>query len=323
MAAKHGTSAGVAVGQGFVGFGLVAIGVAGTLATVLGFFGSTWWLFDFAANFRAHLAVILLIVALLYSLIFSRATGLFFMAMAVINGLVILPLYLGNPAPAANGENLTIVSFNVDQRASIRDLTFRWLDTIDADIVVLIDSTDDWARATELADPYKVQNPMPVDRTFGITVLAREDLEAEVLRISHVRDVAVRVEAEIDGEPVVIYAIQSRVASNETDADLRNVYFDEITRMADRETDSTIVVGDFQSTPWTHTFKSLVAEADLVNSLDGYRIQTTWPADRWAFFRLPYDHLVHSKDLTTVDRYLGPTFGVEHRPIVVTLRRTA
>ena len=40
-------------------------------------------------------------------------------------------------------------------------------------------------------------------------------------------------------------------------------------------------------------------------------------ADRWAFFSLPYDHLLHTDELTTVDRYLGPTFGVEHRPLVV------
>ena len=66
MAAQTRTNAGLAVGQGFVGFGLVAIGVAGSLATLLGFFGSTWWLFDFAANFRAHIAVVLLLVALVF-----------------------------------------------------------------------------------------------------------------------------------------------------------------------------------------------------------------------------------------------------------------
>ena len=84
MAAQHRTSAGIAVGQGFIGFGLVALGVVGTLATVLAFFGSTWWLFDYASNFRAHLAVVLLLVSLAYALVFSKATGLFFMVMAII-----------------------------------------------------------------------------------------------------------------------------------------------------------------------------------------------------------------------------------------------
>lgn len=319
MAAKRKTSASVAVGQGFIGFGLVAIGVAGTLATVLAFFGSTWWLFDFAANFRAHLTVVLLLVALAYSLVFSKATGLFFMAMAIVNGLVLLPLYIGNPAPAASGDELTVVSFNVGQRGSIRDITFRWIDSVDPDLVVLIDANDDWTNAVELADPYKILNDMPVDRTYGITVLAKEHLDAEIIRVTSVRDVVVRVEASIADRPVAIYAVQSRPASNEADASLRDDYFKEVTQMARQESLSTVVVGDFQSSPWSHQFKNLLAEADLVNSLDGYGIQATWPADRWAFFRIPFDHLAHSEDLTTIDRFLGPSFGVEHRPIVVKL----
>ncbi len=319
MAAKYNSSAGLAVGQGFIGFGLVAAGVTGTLATVLGFFGSTWWLFDFAANFRAHLAVILLIVALAYSLVFSKATGLFFMAMAFINGLLVLPLYLGNPEPAAAGEDLTIVTFNVGQRTSIRDLTFRWIDSVEPDIVVLVDATDEWTNAVEMAAPYEIQNPLPVDRTFGITVLARDDLETEVLRVTQIRDAVVRVEAEIQAQPVAIYAIQARTASNEADASLREDYLDAITRLARQETIPTVVVGDFQSTSWSHTFQSLLSDAELVNSLNGFGVQATWPADRWAFFRLPFDHLVHSEELTTVDRYLGPSFGVEHLPLVVKL----
>ncbi len=323
MAAKYKTSASLAVGQGVIGFGLLGVGVVGTLATVLGFFGSTWWLFDFAANFRAHLAVVLLIVALSYSLLFSKTTGLFFLAMAVINGLIVLPLYTGSPAPAAAGESLTIVSFNVNQRASLADVTLRWLETVDTDVVVLVDSTDDWIRQVELASSYQLQNGMPVDRTYGITVLAHEELTTEIIRVTNIRDVVVRVEADISGTPVAIYGIQSRPASNESDASLRDDYFAEVTQMVSRESIATVVVGDFQSTSWSHNFRNLLSEADLVDSLHGYGLQTTWPADRWTFFRMPFDHLLHSEDLTTVERSLGPILGVAHRPIVVKLARAA
>jgi endonuclease/exonuclease/phosphatase (EEP) superfamily protein YafD len=319
MASRHRTNVGLAVGQGFVGFTILALGVVGTLATVLGFFGSTWWLFDFAANYRAHLAVLLLFAALTYALLFSKATGLFFMAMAVINGLVVLPLYTSSPAPAVAGDDLTIVSFNVGQRASIRELTFRWIDSTDADIVVLIDATNEWVNATGFAAPYQFLNGMPVDRTHGITVLAKEDLEAEVIRVTQIRDVVVRVEAALGDLPIVIYAIHSRPASNEADASLRDVYFAEVIDLASQETDPTVVVGDFQSGSWSHTFRELVSEADLVDSRTGYGIQPTWPADRLPLTKLAFDHLVHSPDLTTVERYLGPALGAEHLPIVVKL----
>jgi len=276
-------------------------------------------LFDYAANFRAHFAVILLIVALAYSLVFSKTTGLFFMVMALINGIVLMPTYLGGPAPAAAGEDLTIVSFNVGQRASIRDTTFRWIDSVDPDLVVLVGATSDWLRATEMAAPYQFLNGLAPERPYGIAVLARDDLEAELIRVTSIRDNTVRVETSIGDKPVVVYTVQSPPSSNEADASVRAEYFDNLARLVDQETEATVVVGDFQSTHWTHTFNSLAGEADLVNSLDGFGLQSSWPADRWRLFRMPFDHLLHSKDLTTVDRYLGPTLGVDHRPMVVQL----
>lgn len=319
MAKKYRTSASVAVGQGIIGFGVVTVGVIATLATVLGFFGSTWWLFDFAANFRAHLAVVLLIVALLYALVFSKATGLFFLAMAAVNALLVLPLYTNSQEPAAGDESIKIVSFNVAQRSSIRDTTFRWVETVEADLVVLLDSTDDWGRSAERISSYTIQSEIPVDRTYGITLLSPQGLDTQLLRATRLREAVVRIEATIGDQPVAIYAVQARPSSNETDAGDRDNYLAEVGRMVRAESIPTIVVGDFQATPWSHAFRDLISTADLTNSLEGFGVQATWPADRWAFLRMPLDHLLHSEDLTTVDRYLGPIFGVEHRPIVVTV----
>lgn len=308
----------MSAGQAILGFALVAVGVVGTLATVLGFFGSAWWLFDFAANYRAHLAVVLVIAGLAYALLFSKATGLLFLIVAGVNALLVLPMYTDSPAEAREGsESMSIVSFNVGQRASIRDTTYRWIDSLDADMVVLVDSTEDWVDAAAGLDTLAVQTDLPPDRTYGITVLTEDPVTTELLRVSSARDYVVRVEASIEGRPVVVYAVQTRGGGNATDTALRDEYLEEVSRMVEAETDTAIVVGDFGAAPWSHAFRSLESEAELHNSMRGFGLQTTWPADRWAFFRLPMDHLLHSEELTTVDRYLGPTFGVDHRPIVV------
>ncbi|MDJ0498606.1 MAG: hypothetical protein QNJ89_12305, partial [Acidimicrobiia bacterium] len=145
MPVRGRTSAAYSVGQGVIGFGIVTVGVVATIATILGFFGSAWWLFDFMANYRAHLAVVLVIVALVYALLFSRAMGLIFGAVALVNILVVLPLYTDSPAEATDPEGgFTIVSFNVAQRASLRDATFRWLDNVEADLILLADATEPW-----------------------------------------------------------------------------------------------------------------------------------------------------------------------------------
>jgi endonuclease/exonuclease/phosphatase (EEP) superfamily protein YafD len=318
---RSGTA--VAIGQGFLGFALVTSGVVATLATILGFFGSSWWLFDWAANFRPHLAVILIIVALAYSLLFAKVTGLFFLAMALVNIAVILPLYTRSPAAAAGTADLKVVSFDVAQRSSIRDITYQWIESVEPDIVILLDSTDPWQSVPALAEPYRVQTELPADRAFGITVLSRDDLETQLLRASQVNDSVVRIEAALGTQPIVIYAVQTRIPNSEGNATYRNEYLEDVAEMVRSESLPTVVVGDLNATPWSSAFRALTSKADLENSMDGFGLQTSWPADRWAFMRLPMDHLLHTAELTTISRELGPTFGVDHRPLIVTLAMAA
>jgi len=316
-----GTAA--AIGQGFLGFVLVTTGVVATLATILGFFGSSWWLFDWAANLRPHLAVILVVVALAYSLLFAKATGLFFLAMALVNAATVLPLYTRSPAAAVGTADLKIVSFDVSQRTSIQDVTFRWIDSVDPDVVILLDSTHSWEAAIDLAAPYVAQTELPADRSYGITVLARDDLETQMLRASEVNDSVVRIEAQLGTQPIIIYAVQTRTANSEGNTTYRDQYLQDLAEMVRSEALPTVVVGDLNATPWSSSFRTLLSDANLQNSMDGFGLQTSWPADRWAFLRLPVDHLLYTAELTTIDRQLGPVFGVDHRPLIVTLGMAA
>lgn len=75
--------------------------------------------------------------------------------------------------------------------------------------------------------------------------------------------------------------------------------------------------GRLNASPWSHGF-SLVTRAGLVNSQRGYGIQASWPVDK-PLEAIPVDHLVHSPELTTVDRHLGEPHGSGHHPLFVTL----
>jgi endonuclease/exonuclease/phosphatase (EEP) superfamily protein YafD len=79
------------------------------------------------------------------------------------------------------------------------------------------------------------------------------------------------------------------------------------------------VVGDLNASPWSHSFRSL-ADSDLINSLNGFGLQASWPAVLGPF-GVPIDHLLHSAELTTVSREIGPSLGSEHRSVFITLAR--
>jgi len=83
---------------------------------------------------------------------------------------------------------------------------------------------------------------------------------------------------------------------------------------------SLIVIGDFNNTPWSLSFHTLLANSRLVNSQPGFGIQPTWHSSLPTFLQIPIDHCLHSPDLSTRDRSIGSNIGSDHLPLLVELK---
>jgi endonuclease/exonuclease/phosphatase (EEP) superfamily protein YafD len=75
----------------------------------------------------------------------------------------------------------------------------------------------------------------------------------------------------------------------------------------------TIVVGDFNTVPWSSAFLDVEEEAEL--SRVGTGAKTTWLSPL-LFLGLPIDHLLVSKDVEA-SAEVGPGIGSDHRPLIV------
>ncbi len=303
-----------------LGLLLIALGVGFTLATILGFFGPMWWAFDVLSSFRFQYAVVLLVVGLLYGMAFGRASSLIFVAAGLVNAALVLPLFIASPAQASGDDALRIVSFNVQASNQNREVITRWVANSGADLVFLLETSSDWdATLSNASLPYVVMDEIPEDRVYGITVLAREELDVDLLRVGATQDVVVRAEASIGADPVAVYAFHPRSPTSETDAKYRDQVMEEVAAMVDAETVPAVVVGDLNATPWSYAFKKLADEGNLVDSLRGNGFQASWPASLWFGFKIPIDHMLHTAELTTVTRDLGPDLGSDHAPLMVTV----
>lgn len=315
-----------AVGSGvrtFFGLALLTVGFLATLATILGFLGSLWWAFDVLANYRLQYALLLVVTAALYGITFGRVTSLLFLAAAGANVLVMLPLFTNTPAEAAGDESLRIISYDSSAGAGDTDDFASWLDAREADLVFVLDTPEDWIGAVAEASGYEIQNSLPIDRRFGISLLAKEDVDVDLLRLDdRLREPALRVEAAIDGQPVVVYAIQLTSPTSETGAERNAQLLDEVRAAIAGETLPVVVIGDLSLTPWNSGFRSLLGDTGLKNSLNGYGFQATWPADALPGVAIPYDHALHSESLTTANRAVGPGFGGPHRALIVDIAVT-
>lgn len=309
-----------AVGSGvktFVGLALLTAGFLATLATILGFLGSLWWAFDVLANFRLQYTVVLILTAALYGIAFGRATSILFLIVAGINVIVILPLFTAGPAGRNGVASLSIVSYNASGGVGAGNEFARWLDDSEADLAFVLDTTETWIEPVETASGYTIQNSLPIDRRFGITLLAKESADVELLRLGDRREPALRVETSVDGRAVVVYAVQPDSPTSETGAERNHQLMDELAELVNSETLPVVVVGDLSLTPWNSGYRSFVDDTGLVSSIDGQGFQATWPADGLPGLAVPYDHAFHSGTLTTVERATGPGFGSSHRVLFV------
>lgn len=107
-------------------------------------------------------------------------------------------------------------------------------------------------------------------------------------------------------------------ASRARDGDLR---ISSVLDLEDR--DSAIVVGDFNSTPWS--FRQRQADRMFRIERRDHAIPT-WPArlpigdkPRVPFAFMPIDHLYAGKNWRTVSVERGPSLGSDHYPLVMTL----
>lgn len=315
-----------AMGSGlrtFAGLGLLTAGFLGTLATILGFFGSTSWFFDLLSNFRFQLAVGLILIGLLYLIGFGRAVAFVFVVMGIVNAFLVAPLYMDDPAPAANDNSLRIVSFNVGAgRADTAELS-TWVEESGADLVFLLESTEEWVGAVPADDiGYSISNEIPEDRLYGISVLGRDSANVEQLRLGVTRDPVMRVETDVDGQAVVVYAVHPRPPDSQAKSEARDSLFEELAQLIGAESLPVIVIGDFNASPWSYAFRDFTTETELVNSQMGYGLAATWPTN-WPITMVPLDHMLHSDSLTTVGRDVGPNLGSDHLPLTVDVARAA
>lgn len=298
------------------------LGIAAAAGSVIGIFGDVWWGFDVLANFRLQYLIVLGIVAGGLFAGGQRVGSAVFAGIALYNAILIAPLYGNDPAAAASEARLEIVSANMQAQNSRQMVN--WLIATNPDLVFLFESsrqTEDLLREADLG--YEVTSGIEPENTYGLSILSRGPIDFEMLQSARDGGDAIRLETGLGEQTVVVYAIHPPSPSNPTRSEARDKLLTRVGRAAAEEVLPVVVVGDFNATPWSHGFRQLVEPADLHNSQEGFGYGATWHADVWPVLGVPLDHLVHSRDLTVVDREVGPSVGPDHRPIRVVLAKAA
>lgn len=303
---------------------IVVVVPAVALALVsLAAFGGQWvWWLDVLANFRAQYAIALLVLGLVVAASRWRRTGVGILAVSLVNVIAVAPLFIGSPGqPTAGAPEMRVMSFNVLSNNENYNEVIEYIDAVQPDLVFLHESSRPWEVALESSDlDYRIVRTQAENLIFGTLVMIKGDASVVSYGYAESQPRAVALDYQPEGWPVQLHILSTHPLAPTTSqrAALRDAQLGFAAGWAADSERPTIVLGDFNASPWSWTFSGLV-HAGLRNSQIGFGLQPSFPATTSLLLRVPIDHLLHSDELLVRDRFLGPAMGSDHFPLVVDL----
>jgi endonuclease/exonuclease/phosphatase (EEP) superfamily protein YafD len=295
---------------------VATVAAAIALASVAAFFGRYWWMLDLAANFRAHMAAVLVTAALVLALGRWYRTALVVSLAAALNAAAVLPLFIG-PTSRPESTDLRVMSFNLLSDNTNYDEVIGFIAAEDPDVVVLHEASRPWEEALEAANlDYEITRGRTDDLIFGSLVLAKPGSEVQSFgfQVSDPRAIEVVLHSG-----VAVLGIHPLAPFPDDQTERRRFQFEFASLWAASRDGPRVIVGDFNASPWSDPFRRLRIDSGLRNSQAGFGLELSYPAQASPLLQVSIDHLLHSSDLAVADRRLGPPLGSDHFPLVVDL----
>lgn len=300
---------------------ITAAGVLACLATVLGFTGTFWWVFELAVHFRVQYALALGVCAIVLSWMRRWRWATVFGAFALINAATVAPAFWSDSltVPTAHKTSPTmralLANVNVDNRdhERIRQTIVKF----DPDFVVLLETTP-WLldQLRDLNERYPHRTTEPRDDPFGIAIFSRLPFSStRIIRLS--TDGPPVITAVVAAEhPFTLVGVHPWPPISTDLAQGRNDQLHELAHLAHRIPTPLLVLGDLNTSPWSPWFNRLLIESNLHDSLRGRGIQPSWPVGQPLLWT-PLDHVLFSDGIHMLRREVGPAIGSDHYPVVV------
>jgi endonuclease/exonuclease/phosphatase (EEP) superfamily protein YafD len=227
---------------------IAAFGGIAAVVTVLGFFGSLWWIFDLFSHFRVQLLVGLVLVS---ALLLVRREIKLSVALAIFAGVnlgTIVPLYVGQAPIAADA------SFS--HRALLANVRLSALEH-------------------ELA-AYPHTEAAPRADNFGIALYSRYPINrGEIISVGDAEVPSVIAEIESPVGVFTVIGTHPVPPGSAENSRLRDGQLAQLPELVRNASSPVLLLGDLNVTPWSYAFRRLVRESGLRDSSRGRGVQPT------------------------------------------------
>lgn len=311
-------------------FGAVFAALSFVLITVFAFslYGRYSFIAELLSNFRAQILV-MLVICTMGAICFQRWwIGILLVIATVWCSTGVLSVYLQVAQPAPGKNKIRIMSHNVLADNHSYVTIKKQFAEIDPDVLVVVEYDHQWhAQLQSLIDegayPYSVRAPRW--HGFGIAIFSKLPLtNSQTLQLtSDITDAPMVVaEFKVGEQPFRVAGLHAFSPTSSHRMRLRNQQMTEAVEILNQSKIPTVVLGDFNCTPWSPFLDDFQKDSGYRDSRAGFGYHGTWCARyRWPAL-IPIDHAFVSPTVHVHDRFLGAHGGSDHYPIVVDLSLT-
>jgi endonuclease/exonuclease/phosphatase (EEP) superfamily protein YafD len=297
---------------------LMAIVVGCGGASLLGFGGRLAWLLELTSHFRVQYFWCLAAAAAGLAISRRPKWTLAACALAMLNLVLIVPLYFG-PAPRVTAERTTrAMSLNVHWLNKDFGRTLELIDSERPDFVLFMEVTPQWADALRFMEPgYPYWQCFDRADSGGLALYSRVPIID--LRLEYAGDAAlptIIAELDVAGGPLTLIGTHPASPGSASNFHLRNRQLSALSEVVRGQHGALMLLGDLNTTGWSPYFHDLLGNSGLSDTRRGFGVQGSWPALPLPL-RIPIDHCLVSGEVSVAERWVGPAVGSDHRAIIV------
>ncbi len=298
--------------------------------SLLAFLGESWWRFHLWEHLRPLYLWGLLLAAIAAAVARRWPWAVLWGVAAAGNAVLLLPYlpWMARIGPGT-GPPLRILHANLHVANPEPERFLDWLEQQERDLVLVQELTPEWLRRLEQIERYQVALADPRPNPAGIALLLpKEPRGAWALRSSEILQMSgvwgdrpvVELILHFGEQEIALLSFHAARPISGGESAVQRKDFEWASQWARTQSAAGrqhLIVGDFNSTPWSSRFRRLQRETGLRNSLGGRGLQGSWPTSLPGWMRLPIDHALVSPGLGVAQRELGPELASDHRPLLL------
>jgi endonuclease/exonuclease/phosphatase family metal-dependent hydrolase len=297
----------------------VALAIIG-LSSILALFAPVGWPFELFSHFRPQYAAGALAVAALLAWQRRSAYAAAALVLALWHATPLAQRALAEPPVLCEGSAFTVVTANLHYVNQDTRPFLDWLARHPADLVVVQEVSDVWARDLARLPDLPHQYVLPRADAYGIGVLSRWPLESvAALDLADDGLPSLSGVVRIDGQPVRFLGLHTRWPVLPGLARSRDDALQRVAAIAREERLPVVVLGDLNLSPDAPAFGRLLDDAGLQDVMHGPDWSPTWQASFWPL-ALRIDHVLVNRELCVDHAEVGAPVGSDHRPVSARLQ---